>query len=293
MNSRVCNYCGATTKTDTVKCVNCGANCEPKQISAVKPRALLTPVTLVSLVFLGGVVLALELLEDQDARQRALATTSPNPKTVQLTFNKSQKKQQISQSPGSVNKNVIRQQEPIIIPKKSYSSSAKLHVVGVYKGEPKTPEDSKPWWAKCPVTATGTIDKKQITQCHQQHAGKRAEGTIDVSIHSSGDPIVLVLMAYEPVVWNIYNYSSAKIEGILLSGYYAQRVTRIDKKIMVDVYTHKASKCRHCQIHNGSFYAYKKDSEQFQQAMQQIYEITQLKPSSFQGNYEGASFAIY
>jgi len=56
------------------------------------------------------------------------------------------------------------------------------------------------------------------------------EGTqIDVAVHSPAKPIVLMLGAYEPTIWNIGWSENTKILAVLVSGYHRQVVAGLEK----------------------------------------------------------------
>ena len=58
------------------------------------------------------------------------------------------------------------------------------------------------------------------------------EGTqIDVSVNSPGKPVVLMLGAYEPTIWNIEWSKETKILAVLVSGYHRQAVAGLEKRV--------------------------------------------------------------
>ena len=58
------------------------------------------------------------------------------------------------------------------------------------------------------------------------------EGTqIDVAVNSPGKPIVLMLGAYEPTIWNIGWSPETKILAVLVSGYHRQAVAGLEKHV--------------------------------------------------------------
>lgn len=52
-------------------------------------------------------------------------------------------------------------------------------------------------------------------------------GQIDVMVSHSRGPVVLMLGAYEPTIWNVSWRSGTKVLGVLVSGYHAQQVTGV------------------------------------------------------------------
>ena len=58
------------------------------------------------------------------------------------------------------------------------------------------------------------------------------EGTqIDVAVNSPNKPVVLMLGAYEPTIWNIGWSKGTKILAVLVSGYHRQAVAGLEKNV--------------------------------------------------------------
>lgn len=165
---------------------------------------------------------------------------------------------------------------------KAYSPNTEMHVIGIYKGAPPAGESDAPWWSKC-----GSLSH---IECHRKYAGKHTRHTVEVHIERN-KPVVLSLMAYEPVTWNIHG-GNTDIETIILGGYYGQEVIGISEAIPVKSYAYKSSACKQCTNHSESFYAYKRDTKKYQAAVSKLRKITGLTPTSFQGSYQANSFHI-
>lgn len=178
---------------------------------------------------------------------------------------------------------------PIDPPKREYSKEANLHVVGVYEAYK---ENKVPWWENCISSASDGENTNDIVKCHQKYASKHEEGVIKISIHSKKSPIILALMSYEPVHWLISNNSGVKIEGVIISGYHSQRISGLSSEIALDVFTYRPSNCELCQVGEGSFYAYKRDSKEYTRMKSRLLEHTGRGPASFQGKYSAQSFVI-
>lgn len=71
---------------------------------------------------------------------------------------------------------------------------------------------------------------------------------IDVAVNHRAEPVVLVLGAYEPTIWNIGWSSDSRIVAVLVSGYHRQVVAGLPKSVptLVSTYDNKGA----C----GSFY---------------------------------------
>ena len=61
---------------------------------------------------------------------------------------------------------------------------------------------------------------------------------VDVAVNSPGKPVVLMLGAYEPTIWNLGWSKETKILAVLVGGYHRQVVTGLDKSIPVVVSTY-------------------------------------------------------
>lgn len=54
-------------------------------------------------------------------------------------------------------------------------------------------------------------------------------GQIDVSVNYPGKPVVLLLTAYDPTIWNIKRIATTKIIAVVASGYHRQAIAGIDQ----------------------------------------------------------------
>jgi hypothetical protein len=73
----------------------------------------------------------------------------------------------------------------------------------------------------------------------------------DVVVNSPKKPVVLVLMAYDPTVWNVKYTPDAQIVGVVLAGYHQQAILGIAKSVpKVSAIYDERGPCRY-------FYAYK------------------------------------
>jgi hypothetical protein len=64
---------------------------------------------------------------------------------------------------------------------------------------------------------------------------------IDVAVNSSGKPVVLMLGAYEPTIWNIGWSSKTRILAVLVSGYHRQVVAGLPEQapVLISTYDNK------------------------------------------------------
>ena len=176
--------------------------------------------------------------------------------------------------------------------KRTYPSDTHLHVIGVYEGIASDNKGASPWWAKCNNRSPGGLSQKEMLECHAQHTGNRQERQIEIVVTPQKYPVILALMAYDPINWVIKASPDVKIEGVILAGYHGQRVSGVLPNVPVDVYTHEHSECGNCQVGDGYFYTYERNNANFNEAMSRLKDITNISPASFQGRYKGRSFSV-
>ncbi|NOU20559.1 MAG: hypothetical protein HOO93_02000 [Methyloglobulus sp.] len=171
----------------------------------------------------------------------------------------------------------------------SFPSGTELHVIGVYEGTQLNGQQDQPWWAKC----KGDMSDPQVgVECHKNHAYQHNEKNVAVTITRSIAPIVLALMAYEPVKWKVIITPEANIQKIILSGYYGQDIEGVKATMPVEVYSNQSSPCTICIRKTDSFFAYKEGSPELGIVVDKLKAITGLSPTSFQGAYRSDRFFI-
>lgn len=86
---------------------------------------------------------------------------------------------------------------------------------------------------------------------------------VDVVVNQPGKAIVLVMTAYDPVVWNVSWTKGTQIKGVVLSGYHGQAVVGISKSIPLHLKTYLGTKeilYGKDQKHCPALYNYKEDN---------------------------------
>ena len=83
--------------------------------------------------------------------------------------------------------------------------TAKVYAFGVYKG-------------KKPVQVVLGGNNHEVTQ-------------VDIIVTETNHPVVLVLSAYDPVVWRIGQVKNAKVLGVVVGGAEPQAVIGLDKDV--------------------------------------------------------------
>jgi hypothetical protein len=176
-------------------------------------------------------------------------------------------------------------QAPVVKPKSA--SQAALHVIGVYQGQLPETVDKRPWWAQCQAMneAAGKLEPSAVNACHALLNPGRDQRTITVNVSDETTPIILGLMAYEGVTWQINTTPGVVIEKVILAGYHQQRIQGVGDA-QVDVYSYDNSPCDRCVQKGRYFYAYERVPFEMEVA-------AGMRASSFQGNYTGGTYQIF
>lgn len=168
-----------------------------------------------------------------------------------------------------------------------FPDGTELHIAGVYKASLPPGQKDEPWWSKCKDDSpAASID------CHRKYAGVRTPQVLSVNVRRGPKPVVLVLMAYEPVIWKIDAESDSNIRKVILAGYHAQDIEGLKDDVPVSAYTHEGSPCRNCSRQTPYFYGHEFSRPKDQKVVEQIETLTGLKASSVQGAYESRQFNI-
>lgn len=80
------------------------------------------------------------------------------------------------------------------------------------------------------VVALGAYEGKEPVSFYAPNDAHEA-GAIAVSGEKKGPPVVLVLSAYDPVVWDLRRVPNGRLEGVVLYGYSAQAVVGLAKGV--------------------------------------------------------------
>jgi hypothetical protein len=121
------------------------------------------------------------------------------------------------------------------------------------------------------------------TELHVVGVYEGLGGSVSVRVRPTAAPIVLALVAYDPVTWNITLEPGASIAYVYTQGYHDQTVIVAD----VDV-----------TPHHGCAYAYgwepmhNEGGGNYHEMIAQVRRSTGLLETSYQGCYTGASFDV-
>lgn len=98
---------------------------------------------------------------------------------------------------------------------------------------------------------------------------------LDVLVNLPGKAVVLVLSAYDPVVWNVAWTPDTRIAGAVVSGYHGQAILGISKSIPLYLRTNATSEQDDAKgLHPGCPYFYRYDGGSNDRATQTIRDIT-------------------
>lgn len=122
------------------------------------------------------------------------------------------------------------------------------------------------------------------------------QGTVTVRVTST-KPIILVLTAYEPVLWRIEAPKNV-VTKVIASGYHQQSVVGLNGDIPVQQSSYETKD-------GNYFYAYQKDppanardlqrrniDRQYDRLATQVRALTGLEVSTFDGQYTGNTFEL-
>lgn len=167
------------------------------------------------------------------------------------------------------------------------ASGAVLHVIGVYQGALPEVADKRPWWAQCQVArqSTGSTEPLSPAECQPFINASREQRTVTVNVSDDSSPIILGLMAYEPVTWHIKTTPGVVIQKVILTGYHQQDIVGAGEA-QVDVYSYNNSPCDRCVQKGRYFYSYERVPREMELA-------AGVRASSFQGNYTGGTYQIF
>ncbi len=109
--------------------------------------------------------------------------------------------------------------------------------------------------------------------------GFHPDGHVEVKIHDTDQPLVIVLSSYEPVVWKLVPDIGVEIKEIIISGYHPSKVVGLNSIIKV---SRQPFEHPYKSMSSNSKFAIK------------VFEYTGINEfKSYQGAYNGAIFSIH
>jgi len=95
--------------------------------------------------------------------------------------------------------------------------------------------------AKFTVQALGVYKGHAITDVKLDDSWHEVR-TLDVVANKPGEDVVLVLMAYDPVLWKVAHTPRTRIAAVIVGGYHGQQVEGIAKAVPLSISTHTGRK---------------------------------------------------
>ncbi|MFQ6334114.1 hypothetical protein [Methylophilus sp. 3sh_L] len=171
--------------------------------------------------------------------------------------------------------------------KTATESNVALHVIGVYQGVLPASADQRPWWEQCQADRAASGKRGPVTpgECDAFLRTGRDQRTVTVNISDDSKPIILGLMAYEPVTWHIVRAPGVVIQKVILGAYHPQIIEGLEE-VQVDVYSYDNIPCPRCVQKGHAFYSYERVPLEMEL-------VTGMHATSFQGNYTGGSYQIF
>ncbi len=107
------------------------------------------------------------------------------------------------------------------------------------------------------------------------------KATVPVRVAATTQPITLIVCSYESVRWQIQADKGAKVEKVIVGGYYLQDVTGTDAPITYRVYDQPGS----ADFEPRFFWAYGEQEENYPKLVDALRRLTGKEIASFQGRY--------
>lgn len=114
-------------------------------------------------------------------------------------------------------------------------------------------------------------------------ASNDSPGPVDVQVTYSGAPIILVLSAYDRVLWKVSVEKNVQLKKVVVSGFHEQRVQGLPDSVQVQHLWRGRPDAK-------PFYAYTFKESNARQAAETIQEITKRPVTTLLGSYRGEGF---
>ncbi len=135
------------------------------------------------------------------------------------------------------------------------------------------------------VQAVGVYEGSVDTDINIDPKGNETKAA-DVTINRPNENVLLVLMAYDPVVWRVKRTKKTNVVGVLVGGYHPQAVFGIERSVPLYISTHIGR--NDC---GGYFFAYKADAR-LDKANAVVKSITGREIDHLWANYTGREIYI-
>ena len=136
------------------------------------------------------------------------------------------------------------------------------------------------------VQAVGIYEGDLDTDVRLEASGHETRGA-EVVVNLPGQDVVLVLMAYDPVLWTVQRTADTRLAAVIVGGYHAQAVLGVERTTPLLITTHNGPR-KDCGRH---FYAYKASPELLA-ADARIKELTDRGIDRMWSNYSGGRIHV-
>jgi uncharacterized protein YecT (DUF1311 family) len=113
--------------------------------------------------------------------------------------------------------------------------------------------------ARFTVQAVGIYEGDLDTDVRLEASGHETRGA-EVVVNLPGQDVVLVLMAYDPVLWTVRRTPETRLAAVVVGGYHTQAVLGVERGLPLVITTHTGRR-KDC---GSAFYAYKADPALFE-----------------------------
>jgi beta-lactamase regulating signal transducer with metallopeptidase domain/predicted esterase len=120
-------------------------------------------------------------------------------------------------------------------------------------------------------------------------------GAVDVLVHATAKPVVLVLTSYYPAVWNVKLAPGARIKTVILGSRSPQEVDGLSAKVPVHYFCPEPSSFfegRASPHEEKIFYAFEWNTLEYRRMLEKLNDLTGRLVATFQGEYAGNSFVV-
>ena len=134
------------------------------------------------------------------------------------------------------------------------------------------------------LLATSANAELHLVGIYDSGAGNGAP--VDIDVRPASKPIVLALASYGSVLWNVKIAEGARVQAVIVGGYYEQEIAGIPSNIPVVYRAFFPSR------KEGYFYGYKWNTLEYRRMVESLNDMTGRLVSTFQGANSANSFVV-
>lgn len=146
--------------------------------------------------------------------------------------------------------------------------------------------DLGPLPANFTVQAVGIYEGDLDTEVRLESSGHDTRAA-EVVLNRPGEDVVLVLMAYDPVLWTVRRTPETRLAAVVVGGYHTQAVLGVERGLPLVITTHTGRR-KDC---GSAFYAYKADPALFE-ADARVLALTGRSIDRLWSHYRGGRIHI-